>query len=201
MGEKDFQSKVSAQIEEIKAALLSKPGRKASGEQFLPQAAVAIILRPDNFSEECEILVIKRETRENDPWSGHMAFPGGHYEESDEMVLTTAIREALEETGIDLRNCSMLGTLDEVIPTNRAIRVTPYVVLAPESTSVNIDGNEVAGYFWIPISFFRNLENSRPYILERLGTRVPSFLFKEKYVIWGMTHRMIADFLAKVYGR
>src|SRR5579875_786612 len=194
--------RLESEIEKIKSSLLARPGRKVPGEESMPQAAVAMILRPNKALGEHEMLLIKRISSENDPWSGHMAFPGGHYRDNDKLILTTAIREVLEETGIDLRNCSMLGTLDEVIPTNRAIRVTPYVVLGSEATAVEVDAEEVSEYFWIPLSFFRESSNSQLFAVMRSGVnvQVPSFVLKKNYVIWGMTYRMITDFLAKVYG-
>lgn len=130
-----------------------------------------------------------------------MAFPGGRYEDKDRLILSTAIREVLEETGIDLRNCSILGTLDEVTPTTRAIRVTPYVALAPESAEVNLNASEIAEHIWVPLTFFKNQSNIRPHVVTRNSNEVvvPSFLYREKYVIWGMTLRMIEDFVRKVY--
>jgi 8-oxo-dGTP pyrophosphatase MutT (NUDIX family) len=49
-----------------------------------------------------ELLVIRRAENELDPWSGHMALPGGGREPGDESVYDTARRETLEEIGIDL---------------------------------------------------------------------------------------------------
>ena len=43
------------------------------------RAAVSIILRMNAGS--IEILFILRALREGDPWSGQVAFPGGHFEQ------------------------------------------------------------------------------------------------------------------------
>ena len=45
------------------------------------QAAVAAILRGGQLGTE--ILFIKRASKDGDPWSGDMAFPGGHREDDD----------------------------------------------------------------------------------------------------------------------
>ena len=37
-----------------------------------------------NIDHDARILMIQRATREGDPWSGHMAFPGGKFEPQDE---------------------------------------------------------------------------------------------------------------------
>jgi len=62
-------------------------------------AAVAIILTPQPDS----ILLIRRADRSGDPWSGHMALPGGRREAGDSDLAGTAIRETAEEVGIRLR--------------------------------------------------------------------------------------------------
>ncbi len=80
-------------------------------------------------------------------------------------------------------------------------RVTPYVALAPEEIEVKINESEVVKYFWIPISFFSDSKNRTTYSFERSGTKftVPSYLFSGQYVIWGMSYRIIVDFLTKAY--
>ncbi len=57
------------------------------------QAAVAVILR--EVDDELEILFIKRSETPGDPWSGHMAFPGGHEDPGDEDLKQAAVRETL----------------------------------------------------------------------------------------------------------
>jgi len=49
-----------------------------------------------------EVLFIKRATREGDKWNGHVALPGGRRDPEDEDDLATAVRETIEEVGIDL---------------------------------------------------------------------------------------------------
>jgi 8-oxo-dGTP pyrophosphatase MutT (NUDIX family) len=62
-----------------------------------------------------ELLFIRRAEHEADPWSGQMGFPGGRAEAGDTDLKQTAIRETLEEIGIDLaRDGAFLGPLDEV---------------------------------------------------------------------------------------
>ena len=46
-----------------------------AGEHPL-RAAVALVLRPGDAGE-LELLLIKRADYEGDPWSGHVALPGG----------------------------------------------------------------------------------------------------------------------------
>jgi hypothetical protein len=57
-----------------------RPGKKWL-RQFMKRSAVAMILQVHD--DEPHILMIKRAEREGDPWSGHMAFPGGRMDAVD----------------------------------------------------------------------------------------------------------------------
>jgi 8-oxo-dGTP pyrophosphatase MutT (NUDIX family) len=70
-------------------------------------AAVALMLR--ERSGGLELFVIKRAEKVEDPWSGHMALPGGAREKGDRDAYDTARRETLEEVGIDLAEGRFLG--------------------------------------------------------------------------------------------
>jgi len=99
--------RLTAVLAELEPSLIEANGRR--------QAAVALLLR-ERDSRGLEILVIRRAENEHDPWSGHMALPGGGYEPGDHSVYDTARRETLEEIGIDLDEGLFLGRLDDVGP-------------------------------------------------------------------------------------
>ena len=75
------------------------------------RAAVAIVL--SDSSSELQVLFIERASREVDPWSGHMAFPGGRVDDTDESPQAAAKRETFEEVGLSLAGCELLGQLDD----------------------------------------------------------------------------------------
>jgi 8-oxo-dGTP pyrophosphatase MutT (NUDIX family) len=66
-----------------------------------------------------EILFIKRAARIGDKWNGHVALPGGKRDPEDDDDAVTAMREALEEVGIDLgyKNAIAVGNLPQRIVT------------------------------------------------------------------------------------
>jgi 8-oxo-dGTP pyrophosphatase MutT (NUDIX family) len=161
------------------------------------EAAVALLLRSH---EELELLLIKRAEHETDPWSGHMALPGGRRDDTDEDLLHTAMRETAEEVGITTtRDLQYLGALDEVSPRNPQLPpliIAPFVFAVPPETTPVIDAREVEAAIWVPVSALRD-QGAASEILISLegGSRAfPSLRYGE-YVIWGLTHRILTQFL------
>lgn len=162
------------------------------------EAAVALLVRP---AVELELLLIKRAEHEADPWSGHMALPGGRRDDNDVDLLHTALREAAEEVGITLEGgAQLLGGLDEVSPRNPRLPpliIAPFVFAVPPDTTAVIDPREVEAAIWVPASALRD-ESAVSEILITLESgslTLPSLRYGE-YVIWGLTHRILIQFLS-----
>ena len=116
------------------------------------RAAVAVVLRGQD--DQAEVLFIERASRTGDPWSGHMAFPGGRLDPSDEGTREAAERETLEEVGVCLADGSYLGRLDDLEgrpERNDRMVVSAYVyhMADPEPLRLN---HEVREAFWFPVS-------------------------------------------------
>ena len=165
------------------------------------RAAVALILQVREGAT-VELLMIKRATYEGDPWSGHVALPGGRQEPGDRSLEETAIRETREETAVDLARAGrILGRLDDLQP---LARVTPRFVITPVVAVLGADmpiapSSEVAEAFWVPVEALRDPAASREIVLELTGgpRRVPSFQHGD-YTIWGLTERILRQFLALI---
>ena len=158
-----------------------------------PRAAVAAILRPG--ADGGEILFIRRADREGDPWSGHMAFPGGR-RDAGESVLETAIRETREEVGLDLGATARLVTRmpDVQAMTQRKgshLVVVPFVFRLERDAELS-PNEEVAETLWAPFGPFLRGEGAKPYPYEWEGMvhQLPSYDVGGR-IVWGLTHRMI----------
>lgn len=165
------------------------------------RAAVAILIRIGG-SGEPELFFIQRAEYEGDPWSGHVAFPGGRAEPGDESLMHTAMRETLEETEIDLRKgCQLLGVLDDLHPrTSRlpAVVVRPFVFLV-SGVSEPVLSAEVAGAFWVPLSVLLDRSVWRDTTVKAGDVEISRFAFHhEGYVVWGMTERILSSLLEMV---
>ena len=189
------------EIARIAAALRARPGEEVNvpeGEGPL-YAAVALVLRP-GAAGELEMLLIKRAEFEGDPWSGHVALPGGRREPGDASLEQTAVRETWEETAIDVaRDGAVLGVLDEIsprTPTVRRVIVRPYVCVVVPDVEI-VSSPEVAAAFWVPLPALRETAAWIEAEVTAHGQqlRVPAFAHGD-YVIWGLTERILRGFLA-----
>ncbi len=187
-------------IEELERILRQRKGVKISRESSFISASVMVILREKK--NEYSMLFIKRPQKASDPFSGHIAFPGGKMKKGDESRLDTAIRETLEETGIDLKkNGKILGELDDVSPINPKVNhyiVAPYIALVMGGVEVK-PNEEVAEFVWIPLSDLKNEKTFEVRVVEKSGMKLEDFTFCYRhYVIWGMTARILLQFLSIV---
>ena len=160
-------------------------------------AAVAVILTPEPEG----ILLIRRAERAGDPWGGHMALPGGRREPTDQDLLTTAIREAEEEVGIQLDRKHLAGTLDDVVPRTPVlppVAVRPFVFLAPARPVLTLNA-EVAAANWVTIDHLIHPGTHHPVRLEVAGdTRLVQAYELGNAIVWGMTERIIRSLLQQL---
>jgi 8-oxo-dGTP pyrophosphatase MutT (NUDIX family) len=153
-------------------------------------AAVAAILVPDPDA----ILLIRRAERSGDPWSGHMALPGGRRTPADHDLIDTAVRETAEEVGFELERGQLIGQLDDVVPRTRVlppVAVRPFVFRLDHRPAFRLN-DEVAAAAWVPLSTLLSPEgHGRVTVQLHDGARVvPAYRF-EQSVVWGMTERIL----------
>ncbi len=197
-----FLQRVAARLDPVDLA------KVPSAEGGVTHAAVTLLIRPpggdlsiDPTGDSAEILFIKRAVRAGDPWSGHLAFPGGRAEERDSTLLEIAMREASEEVGIDARQGGrVLGRLPTLRPLSAripSITVTPFIALAPPGAVPHPQPEEVEAAFWMPLRALRKSGRSATVRWEtRDGAReLPAFPSPQG-PIWGITERILSQFLA-----
>lgn len=165
------------------------------------RAAVALILH-EPPGQSPELLFIERALRESDPWSGHMAFPGGRRDPGDAHIEQTAVREAREEVGIALD--PSIGRLDDFSsnrnPRRPPLAISPFVYALAERPRV-VSNQEVQSTVWIPVSWILHPDSAVEYRVESAlrGGTFPAFRYRG-YTVWGLTYRILRSFFA-VLGR
>lgn len=139
-------------------------------------AAVALIIEKRGPS----VLLIKRTDRRGDRWAGQIGLPGGFRRPSDAGALQTALREAKEEVGLDLKALALyLGHLSPHSPKNRPeVRVLPFVFLVEGVKELSCDPQEVQEARWVPLGELRPAEDA--------------FIYRD-WRIWGLTARILTD--------
>jgi 8-oxo-dGTP pyrophosphatase MutT (NUDIX family) len=158
---------------------------------------VALVLVPSPDA----LLLIRRAERAGDPWSGHMALPGGRREPADDDLVTTAIRETAEEVGLRLSRADLLGRLDDLVPriaTLPPVAVRPYVFTLPERPALALN-DEVASYRWVYLDLLLHPDTYHTVRIDIRGERrdVPAYRLEEA-IVWGMTERILSGFLAHI---
>jgi 8-oxo-dGTP pyrophosphatase MutT (NUDIX family) len=160
-------------------------------------AAIALVLLEHDGS--LDALLIERAQRDGDPWSGHIALPGGHVDPGDVGLHATAERETLEEVGLDLsRAGERMGRLSDSAPVRGVpIAVRPFVYLLQARPALTLNA-EVRRSLWVPVAPLQRGELRTTYSLSRAGQQLefPAWDI-DGGVVWGLTYRVLAEFLAK----
>ena len=190
-------------LDEIRRALASHAPRLvfARPDGGARGAAVAMCLSLQ--AGEPRVLFIERARREGDPWSGHMAFPGGRVDPGDGSARRAAERETFEEVGVPLERAERLGRLDDMRgheAAERALVVSGFVYHVPDPPELRLS-DEVEEAFWFPLA--RLLDPVR-HVDHRFGPekrwRYPGLVVgdPERHVVWGLTYRFLEIFFAAV---
>jgi 8-oxo-dGTP pyrophosphatase MutT (NUDIX family) len=165
------------------------------------RASVAMILHQGEA--DVEILFIERSSHILDPWSGHIAFPGGKLE-GGELECQAALRETREEIGIDLVEGRYLGRLSDVTGANLPVRVSCYLFSIDRLRCCPVLNEEVRDIFWVALS---DLLDSERHLQSRVAFgekhfEVPAIKLpvENKPVLWGITYRLVMQFLTLLEG-
>ncbi len=175
----------------IKPRLIQPPGPDR------PLACVAMVLAGP--SDHPSVCLIQRAERPGDPWSGHMAFPGGRADATDFSAQAVAEREAEEEVGLRLAPGQLIAPLIEM-PVRAGGQDLPMKLAAfvygldgaPPPLSPQIE--EVAAALWVPLRRLYDPANRMRYAFRRAGSvlDLPA-IGVDGYIVWGLTYRVLAE--------
>lgn len=187
-----------------------KPNILGDKHSFNSSVILPLVLK-DN---EIHILFEVRSMElKNQP--GEICFPGGKIDELDENEEFTAIRELCEELGLQFEDTVIIAQLDTLVTPFRGI-IYPFVgeIKNPEAITPNM--SEVSEVFSVPLSYLLEAEPKKykmnvhlepqadfPFDLipnyksyrRRTHSVTEYFYFYEHYVIWGLTARILHNFL------
>jgi 8-oxo-dGTP pyrophosphatase MutT (NUDIX family) len=154
----------------------------------------AVLIPIFQASENYHFLLTLR-TQSVETHKGQISFPGGVMELQDPTLWETALRETWEEIGIPPEKICPLGVFDEYLSVTDLI-VTPYVGWLELPFELNINQSEVEEVLHVPFSLFQDVSKLRVETRNRQGEEIQVYFYdfggKE---IWGLTARIIRDFL------
>jgi 8-oxo-dGTP pyrophosphatase MutT (NUDIX family) len=186
--------------DEVRAAVVSRAAVSVP-DVVGSRAAVAVVLREGEVG--LDLLFMRRAEHPDDPWSGQMSFPGGRAEKGDADLAATAVRETLEETGIDLaRDADLLGPLDEVRAMARLrpmdLTIAPFVFRLRRAVTPTLSG-EVRSLHWLPLDDLArpDLRSTMEYPHLEAQLTFPCLRVQD-LVIWGLTYRMFLGLLERM---
>jgi 8-oxo-dGTP pyrophosphatase MutT (NUDIX family) len=191
-----------ADLKGLAAALRERPGRAITADGGERYAAVAAVFR-GGADDHPELLMIKRAEHESDPWSGHIALPGGRMDPRDRDLEQTAIRETWEETGIDVaRDGYVLGRLDDLAPRTPVLPplvIRPYVAVVPSTVTI-VANPEVAEAFWVPLAALRERASWGLGLVDirGMGAREVDVFRHQQHTVWGLTERVLRDLMSRM---
>ncbi len=165
-------------------------------------AVVAMIIK---FSEdEPEVLMIERAHHERDPWSGHLALPGGRVEAQDFQPQDTAERETWEEIGVRIDGADLLGRLSDIEADGISIAISCFVYSLTSVPKFKLESAEVADAFWFPINAMNDPERATTIRQDTTNghrsfpaIKVPG----KSQPLWGITYKLLQDFLSLEFSR
>ncbi|MBT3328232.1 MAG: CoA pyrophosphatase [Gemmatimonadales bacterium] len=158
-------------------------------------AAVAAILQ--EVEAGLELLFIERARHSDDPWSGHIAFPGGKVEAADTGPRDAAERETREELGLTLSPNRYLGQLDDVTGHTLPVCVSGFVYVV-ETPGPMVLNDEVEEAFWVPLDHLTDpaRREIREYRYRGVAQDHPTIdLLGRPPYLWGITYRFVRQFL------
>lgn len=155
---------------------MQKRNKRSDGSNRNSKAAVTLITDRDSF------VLIKRKERSDDPWSGHMALPGGFIKDG-ESELEASKRECLEEVGFVPSRSKFYG------------KFGTHISKVFVSVFVDIET--------LDQEFFPGDEVESVHVVKREDL-TPGFTadnfpcyFASGHEIWGLTYRILADYFSE----
>lgn len=129
---------------------------------------------------------------------GEISFPGGT-PEAGEAPVTTALREASEEIGLDPASVEVVGALQPISTVVTSYRVLPVVGLVPVGLEHAPQPTEVEQVLEFSLDELREGFAMRRLIRRGVPFRTPTYAVGDHF-IWGATARMLQLFFERIDG-
>jgi len=129
--------------------------------------------------------------------AGEISFPGGGRDHPGEPLVTTALREAEEEIGLDRDAVELAGALPPVGTFVTGFKVYPFVGLIDEHAALRPNPAEVAAILMLSLDELRKGFGMRRLVRRGIPIRTPTYVVAD-HLIWGATARILGELLERL---
>lgn len=178
-------------IDELRERLKAYQFAPLEKEQNRGRAAVLI---PIDITAEPEVILTLRSS-ELESHAGEVALPGGRYDEEDETLLRTALRETHEEIGLPPENIEIIGELRPFI-SKFGLLVSPFVGLIESKVELVANPDELETIFNVPLGWLLKDPRTSTNVIERNGEThyLPEYYY-DGHRIWGLTAMILKELM------
>lgn len=172
------------ELEKIKNALSGSIDAQVDKSKRTKLAAVLVII----YGHEPHVIMTERP-KTMDHHAGEISFPGGRWQDSDEDLLSTAIRETGEEMGVSITRNQVVGQLKPVTTLNSGFTIAPFITIQDKVPKMN-PNSEIESILEIPlIPLLKTMEDDKDPAHKSIQ-EMYTFKF-QNYLIWGASARML----------
>jgi 8-oxo-dGTP pyrophosphatase MutT (NUDIX family) len=155
-------------------------------------AAVALLLYPRN-GRWCIPFTLRPRTMSTH--AGQISLPGGATDPG-ESAMACVVRELQEEIGVAPEQVRVLGSLSPTYVYGSGFLVRPFVLLAAQTPTFQLNPEEVEELLEIPVSqLFDPARYGRLWIVRRMLRFETPCISHEHHRIWGATLKVLGEFL------
>jgi len=173
--------------------ILACRGKACIEDPRFRRAAVLIPLFKKNGKYH---ILFTRRTDKVEHHKGQISFPGGRQDEKDKDLLTTALREAREEMGIEKKDVRILGELDDICTATTDFCVSPFVALIPYPYPFKVNSREIEEVIEVPLSVLLDESRFRQELHKGDGKPFLVYFYQHKdHTIWGATATILKQLL------
>jgi len=179
----------------MKQRLRQVLSQRQKGRIVDAKLAPSAVLVPIYYKQEQYYILFTKRTERVKEHKGQISFPGGAYQDGDETLVNTALRECAEEIGLMPHQVEVLGELDDTTTETSGYIISPFVAFIPwpYQFRVNWETEEIID---VPISALLDKGCSHQETKVIDGQAVTSYFYHyQQRVIWGATARILNQFL------
>ncbi|MCA1834428.1 MAG: CoA pyrophosphatase [Actinomycetota bacterium] len=187
-----METTAASSLRDRLAAVLQ--GREKAALDLEGQVPAAVII--PIFERDGEPwMIFTRRTQHVKHHKGEISFPGGARDPQDETIQATAIRETVEELGIDSAMIDIVGELDDYPTFVTNYLISPFVAMIPEDHSFSHSEREIDEIIELPVREMATAVRTEDW--SERGRPFPMYFYESRgYTIWGVTGHILQRFFS-----